>query len=183
MTAGSWDFGYGLPKLFDLTTVLEPHRRRTADPYAQPYHVPRQQVHEAPELVQQLHDLAQMAKWTNRQIGEIIGVSHPTVAQAMRGNAGALSRSVAQRQRLGAAHNVVSRIFLLASRDPHRTSVALDTPEADNLTAIDHLVDGQITKAYLAAARALRPPRIGDMMTGMHPLDARTATVAVLDED
>ena len=183
MTVGLTALGYRLPRLFDPTPLPVLDRPRRVDPYAPAYPVPEQQVHEAPELAQQLRELQRMTQWTNRTLGEIIGVSHPTIAQALRGNAGALSRSAVQRQRLADAYTVVSRIFLLAGRDVTRTAAALDTPTTDDMTAIDYLSDGHVTKAYLAAARALRPPRIGEMMTGAYPLDPRTATVAVLDED
>ena len=183
MSVGFAALGYRLPRLFDPTPLPVLDRRRRVDPYAPAYPVPEQQVHEAPELVQQLHELHRMTEWTNRTLGEVIGVSHPTIAQALRGNAGALSRSATQRQRLADAYTVVSRIFLLAGRDASRTAAALDTLTTDDMTAIDLLSNGQVTRAYLAATRALRPPRIGEMITGAYPLDPRTATVAVLDED
>lgn len=183
MTAGIATFGYRLPRLLDPTTLPGLNRREGINPYTSAYRVPDQQVQAAPESARQVRELARMTRWTNRTLGEIIGVSHPTVGQALRGNAGALSRGTAQRQRLADAYTVVSRIFLLAGRDVGRTAAALDTPTADGLTAIDHLAAGRVTKAYLTAAQALRPSHAGELMTGAHPLDPRTATVAVLDED
>ena len=184
MIAEALDTGYRLPGWLDATRLPRPVRRDRARQYEiSDYYLPPQQVREVPEVVQQLHGLTRMAKLTDRALAEIVGVSHPTIAQARRGHAGALSRSVAQRQHLADTHMVVSRIYLLANRDTNRTAYALATPGADRLTALDHLRDGQVTKAYLTAMRALRPVRAGDMMVGSHPLDPRTARIAVPDED
>lgn len=183
MTIGFAEFGYRLPRLFDPTALPIATRQGRGDLYAPDYRVPRQQVHAVPEAMQQLHELIRIAQWSNRVLADIIGSSHPTIAQALAGNASALSRSAVQRQRLNDAYAVVSRIHLLAGRDADRTASALDTPGTDDLTAIDHLSNAQMTKAYLAAARALRPSRRADMMIGSHPIDPRTATVAVLDEE
>lgn len=183
MTAAFVATGYRLPWWLDETVMFRPARRDAVYPYVPDYLVPEQEIHEAPEVVQQLQDLIRMAKLADRALAPIIGVSHPTIAQARRGHAGALSRSAEQRQRLADAHMVVSRIYLLAKKDADRVLGALDTPDADDLTALDYLSQRQVAKAYLAAMRALHPARTGEMMVGSHPLDSRTARIAVLDED
>ncbi len=183
MTARTAGFGYKLPWHYDDTRLPTVEQPRWSDPYASGYIMPPSATHMAPEVVRQLHDLVRWAGWSNRVLAEVIGSTHPTIAQALQGHAAALSRSAAQRQRLDEAHDVVSRVHVLVGRDVERTARALDTPDDDDLTATDHLVGGETVKAYLAAIHVLRPPRRGGMMLGRHPIDPRTATAAVLDQD
>jgi len=183
MTAGTMFPGYRVPSLFDATGLPQLMRRSSTNPYALPYILPEVEVHAAPDLVQLLHEVSRWTGWSNRTIGEIIGISHPTVKQALAGRAGALSRSVDAIPRLDAAHGVVSRIYLLAGRDDARTARVMDTPDADDITALEYLIAGKVTEAYLTAMRVLRPPLTGGMMVGAYPIDLRRASVAALDED
>jgi len=183
MTASMMLRGYRVPTLFDVTALPQFPRHTQVNPYALPYTLPEVAVRAAPDIVQKLHELLRWTHWSHRTLGEIIGVSHPTVKQALSGKAGALSRSVDAIQRLDAAHSVVSRIYLLAKRDNVRTARAMDTPDANDTTAIKYLTNGQATEAYLTAMRILRPPQTGGMMVGSHPIDPRRASIAVLDED
>jgi hypothetical protein len=123
-----------------------------------------------------------MTGWTNRTLGLVIGVSHPTVAKILRGDLTALSRSQEARERIVAAHEAILRLYVLAGRNPHKLADALDAPDKNDQTAIDYLIDREIPTAYLVAARQLRPPRGGKMMLGRNPIDPRTAKVAVFDE-
>lgn len=182
MTAALANFGYRLPKLADPTSIPT-FVRRAATPYASEYALPQQVAQEAPELGQRLNEIARMTRWTNRTLAEIIGVTHPTIAKALRGDWGALSRSQDARQRLADAYMVVQRLHILAGRNEERLAVALDTPDTTDTTAIDYLIDRKIPQAYVAAARVLQPPRRDGLMQGRYPLDPRRAIVAIPDED
>jgi len=178
------DFGYVVPNPLDATILPSLVGRRITSPYAPAYYLPPQQAaDEVPEITSKLHQLVNWTKWSHRVLAQVIGSTHPTISQAMTGNAGALSRSTAQRQRLDDAFAVVSRIYLLADRRLNRTAYALTTPGPDGETATKRLIDGETTKAYVLAMRALRPAQPEGMMIGSHPIDVRRASVAVLDED
>ena len=138
---------------------------------------------EEPGTGKRLRDLIHWTKWSHRMLAQVIGSTHPTISQALAGNAGALTRSTAQRQRLDDAFAVVSRIYLLADRNPDRTAYALTTPGPGGETATKRLMDGERAKAYVLAMRVLRPVQSEAMMVGSHPIDVRRASVAVLDEE
>jgi hypothetical protein len=183
VTAGFVALGYKLPWRYDETRLPAVERARPVDPYASGYVVPAMTGQAAPEVGRQLHDLIHWAGWSNRDLAAVIGSSHPTIAQALQGHAAALSRSAAQRRRLGETHDVVSRIHALTGRDAERTARVLDTPGSDDVTATEHLAAGEPVKAYLTAIRVLRPSRARGMMIGRHPIDPRRATAAILDRE
>lgn len=151
------------------------------------YFVPRQESIEdpktEPEITRKLTELRNWTKWSQRMLVKVIGSTHPTVAAALEGNTEALSRSTLQQHRLNDVYAVVSRIYVLANRNPNRTSEALNQPGIDGITPTQQLIDGQMATAYLRAMRVIRPPQPGNMMVGSHPLDVLRASVSVLDED
>jgi hypothetical protein len=178
------DFGYAVPTTLDATAMPSLVARRVKSPFAPAYSFPPlSAVDAAPQITNKLCQLVNWTKWSHRVLAQVIGSTHPTIAQALAGNAGALSRSTNQRQRLDDAFAVVSRIYVLANRTPDRTAYALTTPGADGDTATTLLVDGEPAKAYVRAMQTLRPAQSAGMMVGSHPLDVRRASVAVLDED
>lgn len=183
MTAWSIGLGYNLPSRYDDTRLPTIAPTRPADPYLTGYVVPVPVAEPAHEVIRKLHDLIRWTGWSNRQLATVIGSSHPTIANALQGDTTALSRSANQRQRLDEAYDVVLRVYLLTNRNPRRTAEVLDTPTTGDVTATEHLEIGEPVKAYLTALRVLRPPRQRGMMRGQHPIDPRTATAAVLDQD
>ena len=183
MTATTFDFGYRLPWPFDATGSRSAQPRVVADPFASEYDIPRQVAHKSLDLIRQVSNLAMMTRWTNRTLGLVIGVTHPTVAKILKGDSAALSRSQEARERISETDEVVQRLDILAGRNASRLAISLDTPDSVDSTATDYLIDREVTKAYLVAARELRPSRDGRMMSGRNPLDPRAAKIAVFDED
>src|SRR4051812_787419 len=99
--------GYRLPDLFDSPWLWPIARQKAVSPFAADYSIPEQVAQEAPEVVQQVSELARMTLWTHRTLGQIIGVTHPTVAKLLKGESGALSRSQESRERLSEVYAVV----------------------------------------------------------------------------
>jgi hypothetical protein len=183
MTATTLDRAYQFPDIIDATTLPRILSKAPRDPYATDYVLPAPVVIEAPDVTQKLHDLVQWTEWSNRIIAQVIGVSHPTVGQALAGHAGALSRRADAVERLDLAHDIAERVFILAKRDAKRAAEALDTANSEGITATDYLIEGGIADAYLTAIRALRPPRSGSMMASRYAMDPRRASASVYDEE
>lgn len=183
MTATTLDRIYLLPDYAEETVVPRFVPPPAINPYAPAYVIPAPVVSESPDTTRKLQDLIQWSGLSKRVLGQIAGVSHPTIGQALSGNIGALSRRNDAVRRLDAAHDVVERIFILARRDKVRVAALLEAADSNDVTAIEHLVAGNVTDAYLAAIRTLRQPRSGGMMTSRYPMDPRRAAAAVYDED
>lgn len=183
MTATTLNQGYRLPDLIDPTSIPRLVRRFTATPFAPDYVIPAPIVSESPDVARKLQDLVRWSGWSNRVLGQIVGVSHPTIGNALSGKTGALSRREDAVRRLDAAHDMVERIFVLAGRDKSRVAEVLGAADSNGMTAIEHLIAGNVTDAYLAAIRTMRPPRSGGMMVGRYPMDPLRASAAVYDED
>ncbi len=183
MTATTLSKDYTFPDLIDATVVPRPTQRLTPDPFVSDYVIPMPIVSESPDVTRKLNDLVRWSGWSNRVLGLIIGVSHPTVAHALAGRAGALSRREDAVRRLDAAYDVVERIYILASHKKGRVAEVMETADRNDMTAIKHLTVGNVADAYLTVLRALRPPRSKGMMVGRYPMDPRIASAAVYDED
>jgi hypothetical protein len=137
----------------------------------------------APDPQIMIRELRQWTEWSSRQCAEMLGTSHTTVQGIERGRPLFRSRSGDLRQRILDMHDVVSRIYVLAGRDPHRTTDALlgGVPGEDR--AVDHLRHGRPNAAYLAALDVLQPrvSRRNGLLVGDRPSQAGGATVPLND--
>jgi hypothetical protein len=183
MTAQFGTLPYGARDLADGTSLPRREDPAPADPYAFDYQVPNQQIGQPAQAVQQLRDVAFWTEWSHRVLAKVIGSTHPVVAEGLRGSASFLERSDESRHRLEEAHNITSRIYVLAGNDPSRTAYVLEQPSLDGRSAKDYLIDGHPNEAYLAAIDALRPRHSSGLVTGRRPMDPRRANKAVLDEE
>jgi hypothetical protein len=179
---------YRLPgdKLGGVAAFLRPRPRQRQPAYPVAYRLPEHQdvtLSEESRALVRLRDMQRWTGWSNRQLGAILNVSHPTVAAILGGRSELLARSPAVRLRLEEAHQVVQRVHLLAGRDHGRTAEALKQPAFRGAAAIEHLSAGRADDAYLAALYSLRPPRTGRLMVGRRPLNPGDAAVAIHDED
>jgi hypothetical protein len=125
-------------------------------------------------------ELRSWTRWSARQLAEVLSTSHTTVLALENGRPLAAGHSGDLRRTIVDAHAVVSRIFILAGRDPRRTAHLIDAAPGDGLSAGALLARGEPAKAYVAALDVLRPPTEG-LLVGSRPAEAGTATAALHD--
>lgn len=117
--------------------------------------------------------------WSSRALADVLDTTHTTVQALQRGRPLQGSRSGMLGDRLGETHQVVERLDRLTHGDARATARALTRPDADGMSAVDHLRARRPSAAYLAAIDALRP-RVPGMLTGTRP--ARGDATAPLTE-
>jgi hypothetical protein len=137
----------------------------------------------APDPQVMLHELRQWTGWSTRQTADALGTTHTTVLGVERGRPLLRSRSGDLRQRIVDTHDIVSRLFVLAGRDPRRTADALGAAAPSQRRAIDHLREGAPNAAYLVALDVLQPraARQGGLLVGSRPARPGTATTPLTD--
>jgi transcriptional regulator with XRE-family HTH domain len=120
----------------------------------------------------------EMRRWTNwsaRQLAELLGTSHTTVLAIEAGRSLDSSHSGDLHRRIAGAYDVISRIHVLASRNPSRTAQILEARSATQSSARDDLAAGNAAKAYITALDALHPPTEG-LLVGIRPAEVGQAT-------
>jgi transcriptional regulator with XRE-family HTH domain len=139
--------------------------------------VPDDVVQPALDVVRSVGDLRAWTGWSYRQLADVLGTSHTTVRAIEDGRPMAESRSGDLAARIADAREVVSRIFVVAGREPGGTHTLLSTSTDGRRSAMDELADRNPAAAYLAAIDARRP-RARGMVVGTRPR-ARSATAAL----
>lgn len=158
-------------------------RERQVDPFKLVgIEFPRWESGPALDFGEMARRLKRFTRWSDRALAEAIGTSHPTVAALLKGSPTAGSRNRHLLERLRDMHGVVSRIFLVASKDPRATVMALTSGNGGRC-ALEYLAQGEPEKAYLAALDALRPRPTDDYLVGTSPSEPGRGTAAYLDED
>ncbi len=134
----------------------------------------------APRAQQFTHELLVWTGWSHRRLAKVLEISHPTVSALEQGTSPAQVGDLFDR--LIEAHEVVRRVYLIADRDPSRTSRLLSTPPESGNNASDLLAQRRPAEAYLAALDAQRPRRVGPMMQSIWPARAGDATVDLAED-
>ncbi len=140
--------------------------------------LPAPTVHRAPDVQRMIRDLRARTQWSSRQLATVLGTSHTTILNAEAGRPLMQARTGDLRRRVGAAHDVVERVFILAGSDPVETARILDTARRGGPSAVDALRERNAERAYLSAIDVLRPrptgllvgdrPRRGGATTALH---------------
>ena len=142
--------------------------------------VPAPVIRPAPDVQRMTQELRSWTRWSARQLADVLSTSHTTVLAIETGRPLAAGHSGDLRRHIVDAHTVVSRIFVLAGRDPLRTADALDSAPGHGLSARTLLEHGEPAKAYVAALDVLRPPTQG-LLVGSHPAEPGLATTPLHD--
>jgi hypothetical protein len=142
--------------------------------------VPAPVIRPAPDVQRMTQELRSWTRWSARQVADVLSTSHTTVLAIENGRPLAAGHSGDLRRHIVDAHTVVSRIFILADRDPRRTAHALDAAPGHGLSACTLLEHGEPAKAYVAALDVLRPPTQG-LLVGSHPAEPGLATAPLHD--
>ena len=130
--------------------------------------VPAPVVHRAPDVQRMIRDLRVWTQWSSRQLASVLRTSHTTVLNAEAGRPLMQARTGDLRRRVGAAHDVVERVFVLAGCDPAATARILGTAPRGAPSAVDALWARNPERAYLSAVDVLRPRPKG-LLVGNRP--------------
>lgn len=147
--------------------------------------LPERAVRPAPDAQRYAVEIRRFTGWSARTIADVVGSTHPTIGGLLEGRIGRTNqRTESLRSRLAAAHEVVSRVFVLTGRDPDRTGAALMVAgEGDGGSAANLLSRGEVARAYLAATDRLRQRERSGLLTGRRTVMAGEATASLHDED
>lgn len=142
--------------------------------------VPAPVIRPAPDVQRMTQELRSWTRWSARQLADVLSTSHTTVLAIENGRPLAAGHSGDLRRKIVDAHTVVSRVFVLADRDPRRTADALSESPGNGLSARTLLARGEPAKAYVAALDVIRPPTQG-LLVGSHPAEPGMATAPLHD--
>jgi transcriptional regulator with XRE-family HTH domain len=140
--------------------------------------IPRLAPAPTPELRRLVWELRARTGWSARQIARVLGTSHTTINRIEAGGRLMSGHSGDLRRRLGSAHDVVSRVHVLAGSDVDATARALETAGPTGDSAVALMQADAPAKAYLTALDILNPrqdgllvgtrPRSGDALAHLH---------------
>lgn len=132
------------------------------------FEFPKLPIRPAPDIQQMAIQIRDQTGWSARRLAEVLATSHTTVLQIENGRPLIQGHSGDLRRRLADAHDLVVRVFLMADREPQRTSRLIETPLPDGESPLDHLRRGDLSRAYLSAIDVLRP-RTPGLLVGNRP--------------
>jgi transcriptional regulator with XRE-family HTH domain len=121
-----------------------------------------------PELRRLVWELRARTDWSARQIARVLGTSHTTINRIEAGGRLMSGHSGDLRRRLGSAHDVVSRVHVLAGGDADATARALETAGPSGDSAVALMQADAPARAYLAALDVLNPRQDG-LLVGTRP--------------
>lgn len=125
--------------------------------------------------VQKLLDLT---GWSQRRLATAIGVTHPTVAALLKGDAGALARSPQVRTVLADLTTLVTRLAPLSARKGYDLWEVLNTPGGTaDASAFDLVRGRELGRAYVTALDAMNPDQGLGMSAGPYPVKAGISSV------
>ena len=130
--------------------------------------LPAPTVHRAPDVQRMIRDLRARTQWSSRQLATVLGTSRTTILNAEAGRPLMQARTGDLRRRVGAAHDVVERRFILAGSAPverRGSSIPHDPAGRPQLT---HCGRATPERAYLSAIDVLRPRPTG-LLVGDRP--------------
>lgn len=123
-------------------------------------------------------EIQQATGWSERAMARALGSTHPTIGKLLQGQ----PVNSALAQRVVRAHEVISRVHVIAGRDAQATARALEATVASQGTASKLLSEGAYAEAYLCAVDVLRPRRTG-ILAGSRPATSGRANTPLVDED
>ncbi len=137
----------------------------------------------APDTQLLTREIRRWTSWTTRATAAALRTSHTTVQAIEAGRPLVTARSGELRRRLYELHNLVSRLYLLAGRDPIRTGDLLASLDEAGGSPLSYLQAGAPAKAYLAAIDAVKPRqrRASGLIVGDRPATPGTATSPLID--
>jgi hypothetical protein len=130
--------------------------------------LPMPAVRPAPDVQRMISELRAWTQWSSRQLATVLRTSHTTVLGLEAGRPLVAGHSGDLRRRLTNAHDVVSRVYVLAGEDPTATSHVLATAPAGARSPVDALQSGDAAAAYVSAIDVLRP-RPSGLLVGSRP--------------
>jgi transcriptional regulator with XRE-family HTH domain len=133
-----------------------------------PITLPAVEIAPARDVQRMVSALRASTGWSARRLAEALGTSHTTVRAVESGRPIVAGHSGNLRQRITAAHDVVSRIFVIAGRDSTLTARAFEDAPQGGDAAINYLRRGDAARAYIAALDVLRP-RTPGLLVGSRP--------------
>lgn len=141
---------------------------------------PETVIRPAPQAQQLTQELLAWTGWSHRGLASVLEISHPTVSALERGTSPARVSDLFDR--LVEAYEVVRRVYLIADRDPSRTSHLLSASAESGHSASSLLAQRRPAEAYLAAMDAQRPRRVERMMQSIWQARAGAATIDLVEE-
>jgi hypothetical protein len=165
----------------EATRIPAQVRTVVTSPYEMPYQLPTYVVAEEPDDARKLSELKSWTGWSNRTVADIIGTTHPTIRALGDGRVVISPRNREYRSRLHSVHSVVSRVFMLAGRDRHRTRTLL-SDDTTGESPMQLLRNGEVGAAYAMVLEFVNPPR-PSLITSWSPLSPRGRTIAPFDEE
>jgi hypothetical protein len=139
---------------------------KMSDPFSNWPIFPKYEPQPVPDLIRIVRRLVEQTGWSNRNLAEVVGTTHPTIKAIKSGREPERRRDLAEA--LFNTAEVVEKISRLARGNQATLKTILNTRGSDGETPLQLLAAGGYSKAYL---RAL------DMLTESRPtarlLDAR----------
>ena len=127
--------------------------------------------------------LRTLTGWSVRATAQALGTTHPTISALLAGRQAWTPRIPELPGRLAALVELAERINRLVGGEAASVDTALKgVPPGQTLSALDHLREGDLGRAYTTALDVLQPPRRTGMMRGVWPTTPGEATVALDDE-
>jgi hypothetical protein len=120
------------------------------------------------ELRQLIWELQVRTGWSARALAEVLRTTHTTINRVVAGGRLQRGRSGDLRRRLGEAHEVVARVYVLAGSNADATAHVLQSVAPSGQSPVALLRDDEPARAYLAALDTLNARREG-LLVGSHP--------------
>jgi transcriptional regulator with XRE-family HTH domain len=167
------------PSVYDQTLLGEPLPRPVRGRILEPrghlwilgswaINIPIPRLSPAPDVQRIVSEIRNCTGWSARRLADIMGTSHTTILQIENGRRLFAGHSGDLRRRLSDAHEVITRVFVIADREQTKTVQLLEDTPATGKSALDHLRRGDPAKAYLSAIDVMRP-RTSGLLVGSRP--------------
>lgn len=135
-----------------------------------------------PGLSHRVREVELWTGWSDRQLAEVVGTTHPTIAAIRRGRGNV--RTARLLNRLTSIHETVERLHHVCNGDASEVRLLLGRELAPGHRSAQWLLSqGRYADAYLAALDARTPRRVGGMMQSRVPRRPSGEVVALEDAD
>lgn len=142
--------------------------------------IPPAEDPDTPAIARRLRDIATWTQWSDRQLADLLGTTHPTIGAARRGRE--ITRVPALADRIAALHRVIERVSMLCDRDVSEVTRLLEAAPSGRPTAVDLIGAGEFSNAYLAVLDARAPTRDGLMGSDLPRRQPGTIAIEDLNE-
>jgi transcriptional regulator with XRE-family HTH domain len=141
---------------------------------------PTRRARLAPRVQYQVREMMSWTGWSARTLAELLGTTHPTISAIAAGRSSSFARVPDLPARLAELHGLLERLNMIAADDVVELNRLLGTaPDEREASALDHILGGDLTGAWLAAADVVSPRRTTGMMRGRFPTRPGQATAAL----